>query len=271
MSRVERTPERAPDEDATRAASEAPVALATAAAGEAPVALVTGAAGGIGGAVAAAFAAAGHRVLAVDREGRGDDLLAADLTRDGEAAGAVAAALDRYGRLDVVACCHGGSGRRFGDGPVDECTEAGWDATLDLNLKSVFLVCRHAVPALRAGGGGAIVTLGSVLGLVGGDRDFSTHAYAAAKGALVALTRSMAITYAPDGIRCNVVCPALIATPMSSRAQADPEIRARLAELQPLTGDFGRPEDVAEAILHLATAPFTTGAVLTVDGGWTAR
>ena len=228
-----------------------------------PVALVTGAGGGIGGAVTAAFEAAGYAVLGVDRD-------VADLTDAEQAAGAVAAVVERYGRLDAVVCAHGGSGRRLGDGPVDECTEEGWDATLEMNLKSVYLVCRAAVPVLRASGGGAIVTVASVLGMVG-DRDFATHAYAASKGGLIALTRAMAITYAPDGIRCNVVCPGLIATPMSARAQADPAIRARLGELQPLTGDFGRPEDVAEAVLHLATVPFTTGSVLTVDGGWTAR
>ena len=127
------------------------------------------------------------------------------------------------------------------------------------------------MPKLRAAGGGAIVTVASALGLVGGDHDFSTHAYAASKGGVIALTRAMAVTYAPEGIRCNVVCPGLIATPMSRRAQDDPAVRARLPELQPLTGDFGRPEDVAEAALYLATAPFVTGAVLTVDGGWTAR
>ena len=242
-----------------------------------PVALVTGAGGGIGGAVTAAFAAAGHAVLAVDRVAAGVPAgervvsLVADLVSDGPAKAAVAAAIERFGRLDAVVCAHGGSGRAFGDGPVDECTEAGWDATLELNLKSVFLVCRHAVPALRAGGGGAIVTVASVLGLVGGDRDFATHAYAASKGAVVSLTRAMAVTYAADGIRCNAVCPGLIATPMSARAQGDPAIRARLAELQPLTGDLGRPEDVAQAVLYLATAPFATGSVLAVDGGWTAR
>lgn len=227
------------------------------------VALVTGARGGIGSAVVAAFEAAGHRVLGVDRD-------VADLTDAEQAAGAVAATVERHGRLDAVVCAHGGSGRRFGDGPVDECTEEGWDATLDMNLKSVYLVCRAAVPALRAAGGGAIVTVGSVLGMVG-DRDFATHAYAASKGGLIALTRAMAISYATEGIRCNVVCPGLIATPMSARAQGDPAIRARLGRLQPLTGDFGRPEDVADAVLYLATAPFATGTVLTVDGGWTAR
>ena len=227
------------------------------------VALVTGARGGIGSAVVAAFQAAGHRVLGIDRD-------EADLTDADQASAAVSGAVERFGRLDAVVCAHGGSGRRFGDGPVDECTEAGWDTTLEMNLKSVFLVCRAAVPALRVSGGGAIVTVASVLGLVG-DRDFATHAYAASKGGLIALTRAMAISYADDGIRCNVVCPGLIETPMSARAQGDPAIRARLAELQPLTGDLGRPADVAEAVLYLATSPFTTGSVLTVDGGWTAR
>ena len=223
-------------------------------------ALVTGAAGGIGGAVCAALSDAGYEVIAVDRE-------QADLTDEAQ----VAAVFDGLDRLDLVVCAHGGSGRRFGDGPVDECTLAGWEATLAMNLTSVFLVCRQAVPRLRANGGGAIVTVASVLGLVGGNRDFATHAYAAAKGALIALTRSMAVTYAAEGIRCNVVAPGLIATPMSARAQEDPAIRARLAELQPLTGDFGTPEDVAGAVAYLADAPFATGTVLAVDGGWTAK
>ena len=88
-----------------------------------------------------------------------------------------------------------------------------------------------------------------MLGLVGGDRDFATHAYAASKGAVISLTRvDGGRPMRADGIRCNVVCPGLIATPMSARAQADPAIRARLADLQPLTGDFGAPADVAEAV-----------------------
>jgi meso-butanediol dehydrogenase/(S,S)-butanediol dehydrogenase/diacetyl reductase len=198
-------------------------------------------------------------------EAAGFTVTGIDVDDDSEAA---FAGLDR---LDVLVCAHGISGRKLGDGPVDTCTEEAWDAVLDANLRSVFLYCKQAVPLLRAAGGGAIVTVSSVLGLVGGDDDFATHAYATSKAGLIGLTRAMATTYAKDGIRCNVVCPGLIATPMSRRAQEDEGIRARLPELQPLTGDFGRPEDVAQAAVYLATAPFVTGAVLTVDGGWTNR
>jgi meso-butanediol dehydrogenase / (S,S)-butanediol dehydrogenase / diacetyl reductase len=216
-------------------------------------AIVTGSRGGIGAATVSAFKAAGFAVHGLEVD---DD------------PGAVFGALDQ---LDVLVCAHGISGRKLGDGPVDECSEEAWDAVLDANLRSVFLYCKHAVPLLRASGGGAIVTVSSVLGLVGGDADFATHAYAASKAAVIGLTRAMSVSYAKDGIRCNVVCPGLIETPMSTRAQEDARIRARLTELQPLTGEFGRPEDVAQAALYLATAPFVTGAVLTVDGGWTAR
>lgn len=224
------------------------------------VALVTGAAGGIGSAVARAFEEAGAEVVRVDRED-GDLAREADVRR-------IFGSLER---LDVVFNGAGISGRSLGDGPVEDCTEAGWDAVLDTNLKSVFLCCKHAIPLLRAAGGGAIVNLASVLGLVGGDADFATHAYAASKAGIVGLSRSIAVHYAAEGIRCNAIAPGLIATPMSARAQADERIRARLPELQPLTGDFGSPEDVAEAAVYLAGARFVTGTVLPVDGGWTAR
>src|ERR687887_568255 len=156
------------------------------------------------------------------------------------------------------------SGRALGDGPVETCSLEAWDAVLDANLKSAFLCCKHAIPALRDSGGGAIINLGSVLGLVGAE-DFQTHAYAASKGGIVALTRAVAIAYAGDRIRCNAICPGLIETPMSERARNDPHVRERLKELQPLTGEPGSPEDVAEAALYLASAPFVTGAVLPVD------
>jgi meso-butanediol dehydrogenase/(S,S)-butanediol dehydrogenase/diacetyl reductase len=213
------------------------------------VAVVTGSRGGIGSAAVDAFGEAGFTVHGVDV----DD------------------AFPSLEQVDALVCAHGISGRRFGDGPVETCTDEAWKLVLDANLTSVFRYCKLAIPLLRASGGGAIVTVSSVLGLVGGDDEFATHAYATSKAAVIGLTRAMAVTYAKDNIRCNVICPGLIATPMSARAQADDRIRARLPELQPLTGDFGRPEDVAAAAVYLATAPFVTGAVLTVDGGWTAR
>jgi meso-butanediol dehydrogenase / (S,S)-butanediol dehydrogenase / diacetyl reductase len=212
-------------------------------------AVITGSSGGIGSATVGAFEDAGFVVHGVDA---GDTF-------------------PQLERLDALVCAHGISGRRYGDGPVDECTDEGWQTVLEANLTSVFRYARQAIPALRANGGGAIVTVSSVLGLVGGDADFATHAYAAAKAGVIGLTRAMAVHYAGEGIRCNVVAPGLIATPMSERAQSDERIVGRLAELQPLTGSFGTPEDVARACLYLATAPFVTGAVLTVDGGWTAK
>jgi len=216
-------------------------------------AVVTGSQGGIGSATVQAFEGAGFTVSGIDVD---DDAQAVF--------GGLAA-------LDVLVCAHGISGRTLGDGPVDTCSDEAWDTVLATNLRAVFVYCRQAIPLLRAAGGGAVVTISSVLGLVGGDDDFATHAYAASKAGVIGLTRAMAATYAMEGIRCNVVCPGLIETPMSRRAQEDAAIRARLPELQPVTGDFGKPEDVAQAALYLATAPFVTGAVLTVDGGWTAR
>jgi NAD(P)-dependent dehydrogenase (short-subunit alcohol dehydrogenase family) len=233
------------------------------------VALVTGAAGAIGQATMEAFREAGYAVVGADRRPGSD--VQGDLIDATAARAAVDAAVRRHGRLDAVVAAHGISGRSLGDGPVADCTEEAWDAVLAANLRSVYLLSRFAVPRLIEAGGGAFVAVGSVLGLVGGGDDFATHAYAASKAGLVGLVRAVAVTYARDGVRANVVAPGLIATPMSARAQADAGVRSRLPELQPLTGDFGRPEDVAQAALYLAQAEFATGTVLAVDGGWTAK
>jgi NAD(P)-dependent dehydrogenase (short-subunit alcohol dehydrogenase family) len=235
---------------------------------ETRVALVTGACGGIGTAVVVAFRDAGYEVVGADREPGSE--VTADLATAAGARDAVAAAAG-HGPLRAVVTAHGMSGRSLGDGPVTECSDESWDAVLGANLRSTFLVCREAVPRLIESGGGALVTVGSVLGLVGGDEDFDTIAYATSKAGIVGLTRAIAVRHAADGVRANVVAPGLIRTPMSRRAQEDARIRGRLRELQPLTGDLGRPEDVAQAALYLAQAEFVTGTVLTVDGGWTAR
>jgi NAD(P)-dependent dehydrogenase (short-subunit alcohol dehydrogenase family) len=237
------------------------------------VAIVTGGGSGIGLATAELFAKEGAHVVVFDIDPKGADSLRVDVTSAPEVESAVKAVMDTHGRLDILVNIAGGSGRKWGDGPADSCTLEGWEKTLALNLNSVFYCCKYALQAMLTHGQGVIVNVSSVLGMVGGDEDFATHAYASSKGAVISLTRSIASYYAPRGIRANVICPGLIATPMSQRAQESEMIRTRLPQLQPLTGGFGSPNDVAQAALYLASneSSFVTGSVLTVDGGWTVR
>ena len=237
------------------------------------VAIVTGGASGIGLATAELFAQEGAHVIVFDIHSKDTDSVHVDVTSAPEVESAIQTVIDKQGRLDILVNVAGGSGRKWGDGPADSCTLEGWDKTLALNLDSVFYCCKYGLQVMLAQAGGVIVNVSSVLGMVGGDEDFATHAYASSKGAVISLTRSIASYYAPRGIRANVICPSLIATPMSQRARESEHIRSRLPHLQPLTGDFGSPKDVAQAALYLASdeSSFVTGSVLTVDGGWTAR
>lgn len=237
------------------------------------VAIVTGGASGIGLATAELFAQEGARVIVFDIHPKNTDSLRVDVTSPPEVESAIKNVVNTHGRLEILVNVAGGSGRKWGDGPADSCTLEGWEQTLTLNLDSVFYCCKYALQAMLTQGRGVIVNVSSVLGIVGGDEDFATHAYASSKGAVISLTRSIASYYAPRGIRANVICPSLIATPMSQRAQESERIHLRLPQLQPLTGDFGSPKDVAHAALYLASdeSSFVTGSVLTVDGGWTVR
>ena len=237
------------------------------------VAVVTGGARGIGLATAQTFAEEGARLIVFDINVSESNAMRVDVTSASQVESAIKNVFDKYGRLDILINVAGGSGRQWGDGPTDSCTLDGWEKTLSLNLDSVFYCCKYALQMMSPQGHGAIVNVSSVLGMVGGDEDFATHAYASSKGAVISLTRSIASYYASRGIRANVICPSLIATPMSQRARESEKIRSRLRQLQPLTGDFGSPRDVAQAALYLASdeASFVTGSVLTVDGGWTVR
>jgi NAD(P)-dependent dehydrogenase (short-subunit alcohol dehydrogenase family) len=237
------------------------------------VAIVTGGGSGIGLATAQLFVEEGADVLVFDINVSDIASARVDVTSASEVETAIKDVHNRYGRIDILVNVAGGSGRKWGDGPADSCTLEGWEKTLALNLNSVFYCCKYALQTMSPQGHGVIVNVSSVLGMVGGDEDFATHAYASSKGAVISLTRSIASYYAPRGIRANVICPGLIATPMSQRAQESEHIRSRLPQLQPLTGDFGSPNDVAQAALYLASdeSSFVTGSVLTVDGGWTVR
>ncbi|HJQ13750.1 MAG TPA: SDR family oxidoreductase [Anaerolineales bacterium] len=236
------------------------------------VVVVTGGASGIGLATAQLFSEEGARVVIMDIN-PAHDSLRVDVTSASEVESAIKEVVRKHGQIDILVNVAGGSGRKWGDGPADSCTLEGWEKTFALNLNSVFYCCKYALQVMLTQGHGVIVNVSSVLGMVGGDEDFATHAYASSKGAVISLTRSIASYYAPQRIRANVICPSLIATPMSQRAQESKLIRARLSQLQPLTGDFGSPGDVAQAALYLASdeSSFVTGSVLTVDGGWTVR
>lgn len=204
------------------------------------------------------------------------DFLAGDLTEEATAAQAVERCVERFGRIDGGFNVAGISGRRYGDGPIHEATADGWDATLDTNLKSMFLMCRALVRQMLAqvpgpsGERGAILNMASVLGFSPSPRLFGTHAYAASKGAIVAMSRSMASYYAPSKIRVNVVAPGLVRTRMSQRAQGDPVVLDYVARKQPLKGGMLEPDDVASVAAFLLSddARAITGEVVAVDGGW---
>jgi NAD(P)-dependent dehydrogenase (short-subunit alcohol dehydrogenase family) len=208
------------------------------------------------------------RELGADARG-----LAADATEAGSAERAVERAVEAFGRLDALYHVAGGSGRSRGDGPLHELTDEGLDHTLDLNLKSLMRSNRAAVRQfLRQGDGGCILNMGSVLGWSPSPGHFASHAYAAAKAAILGFSRSIASYYAAHDIRVNVLAPALFETPMAQRALTDPAILDFVRRKQPLAGGrAGRPDDAEGAALFLLSraARYVTGQVLAVDGGWT--
>ena len=251
--------------------------------------LVTGSTG-IAAAAAEALAAEGARVFITSRNPEHAEQLAAAITAvGGEAAwqaadladetaveSVVEACVSAFGRLDCVYNVAGLSGRRFGDGPLDEMTFDGWQQTLANNATSQFLVCRAAVrrmlgqqPAAN-GQRGAILNMSSTIARHPAKRHFATHAYAASKGAIESFSLGIAAYYAPHGIRVNVIAPSLVATPMSERAQGDAEIMAYVAARQPLAKGALQPHDLVGAALFLLSddALMITGQVLTVDAGW---
>ena len=246
---------------------------------EGRVAIVTGAATGIGRASAVLFARAGARVALADV--RPDELaaaaaevraaggevttIAADLARPEDCAAVVEGAVRAFGRLDVL-LNNAGVGTMVVGGTVESIALERWDLALDVNVRAIYLVSRAAVPHMR-GRGGAIVNISSVSAFRG-SVDRPSHAYAASKGAVLALTRAMAASYGRDGIRVNAICPGVIRTRLTADIVDGAERAAKEGRGIPL-GRVGEPEDIARCALFLASddAGFVSGAALVADGG----
>jgi meso-butanediol dehydrogenase / (S,S)-butanediol dehydrogenase / diacetyl reductase len=240
---------------------------------EGRVCVVTGVASGLGQAVARELAAEGGVVLGCDvQDPEGEATMAnvggyrhADVSREGEVEALIGAAIERHGRLDVMI----NNAAIQIERELVETTEEQLDRVLGTNLKGVFFGCKHAVRAMRPGGGGAIVNIASILALVG---DGILAAYCAAKGGVLGITRATAVQYGADGIRCNAICPGDIDTPLVQAyfdTAADPAaLRAEVSAEYPL-GRIARPGEVARAVVFLASddASFMSGQPLVVDGG----
>jgi NAD(P)-dependent dehydrogenase (short-subunit alcohol dehydrogenase family) len=246
------------------------------------VAIVTGAASGIGRATAELFGREGARLALVDRDGPGLEAVegslraagaaargfAADVAEAGAADEVVAACLHDWGRIDALVTAAGIS---LG-GTVATTTPEAWEQVFRVNVLGTFLWIRAVVPSMASRRAGAIVTVASQLALAGGR---GNTAYVASKGAVISLTRSVALEHAADGIRANVLVPGAIETPMLERSlgrSPDPAAaRAARRDRHPM-GRFGRPQEVALAALYLVSddSSFTTGSLLAVDGGWLA-
>jgi NAD(P)-dependent dehydrogenase (short-subunit alcohol dehydrogenase family) len=247
------------------------------------VAIVTGAGSGIGEAIAQLFAEEGAKVVAVDwnrergekttdairSQGGESKFHYADVSNGRDVENMVAATVETYGRLDIL----------VNDAAVQimaklvDTTEEVWDRIHSVNLKGVFFGCKFAIPAMLRCGGGSIINLASILGFVG-DPDLA--AYCAAKGGVIALTKVAALTYGPQGVRINCICPGDVSTPMVEayfNSDADPaRFRSEVFSNYALRR-IASPKDIAESALFLASdaSSFITGSSLVVDGGLTVK
>ncbi|PKQ29652.1 MAG: short chain dehydrogenase [Actinobacteria bacterium HGW-Actinobacteria-10] len=248
---------------------------------EGKVALVTGAGSGIGRESALAFSRAGAKVvvsdIAVDggeetvrmiTDAGGDAIFVeCDVAQEGDVKALVAKTVETYGKLD---CAHNNAGIEGMAGPCAECTEENWDRTIGINLKGVWWCCKYEIPEMLRNGGGAIVNTSSVAGLVG---FAGIPAYTASKHGVVGLTKTIALDYAKENIRCNAVCPGVIHTPMVDRfSGGTQEGLDAMAAMEPV-GRLGQPSEIADAVVYLCSdqASFVTGIAMPVDGAFVAQ
>ena len=244
---------------------------------EGKVALISGGARGMGAEEALLFAREGAKVVIADVLEEGRDIAAQigggqaifarlDVTNEGDWQRAVSLAEEVYKRLDILVNNAGVSAV----GGIEDTTVEEWDRVMSVNAKGVFLGTKYAIPAMQRAGGGSIINISSQLGIVAMNE--SSPQYIASKGAVRLLTKSTAIQYAADGIRCNSVHPGPIVTPMTEGRRSDPAVRELMTSRIPL-GRYGEAIDVAYGVLYLASdeASFVTGSELVIDGGWVAQ
>lgn len=245
--------------------------------------VIIGGTSGLGFSAANAFINNGAKVVVVGRNaenclsseinlGENAKAIIGDAANPKTAINAIDTCISEFGGFDGLYHVAGGSGRKFGDGPLHKLTLKGWNKTFELNLTSLMLSNQAAIKKfLELGQAGTILNMSSVLGFSPSPHFFVTHAYAAAKSAVTGFTKSLASYYAKDNIRINLLAPALVATPMSERASKDEQIMNFIKTKQPLDGGRnGKPEDLDGAAVYFMSnaSNFTTGQTLYVDGGW---
>jgi NAD(P)-dependent dehydrogenase (short-subunit alcohol dehydrogenase family) len=224
------------------------------------VAIVTGGARGIGAATVRLFAGQGANVVSLDVTS------GCDVTDERAVMQAFAQAEREHGGIDLLVNNAGRANRK----PATELTSAEWQEVIDLNLNAVFLCSRTAMPYMKKRGGGAIVNLASIMGFSGGI--FPNASYQATKGAVVNLTRALALEWAADNIRVNAVAPTFVRTDLTTPLFSNPELMKRVMHHTPL-GRLPEPDEIAAAILYLCSGPARciTGITLPVDSGFLAR
>jgi NAD(P)-dependent dehydrogenase (short-subunit alcohol dehydrogenase family) len=240
------------------------------------VVVITGAGSGMARSAAKLFHSEGAQLVLADISGKeaetagelGDRAVAinTDVTKDAQVRAMIDCAISTYGRLDALLNVAGSPGQQVS---LAETSEELFDQMVDINLRGVFLGMKHAIPHMLKQGAGSIVNVASTAALIAAPK---LGAYAAAKAGVVALTRTAAVEYGRLGIRCNAICPGPFNTPMTAAAALeDPSVGEYFANLVPM-GRIGEPEEIAEALLYLASAraSYVNGAVLPVEGGQTA-
>lgn len=245
------------------------------------VAIITGGGTGIGEEISKVFAKEGAKVVITGRrkevldklvseiKGAGGDALAVagSVTEESDIQQAVQSTLKAFGRIDLLV---NNAGNLFHAGPLHKTTDEIWNQTIDIFLNGVFRFKRAVIPVMIRQGGGTILNISTIAGLraIPG---FPAHAYAAAKAGVIMLTKTVALQYAKEKIRCNCICPGGVDTPGVAAMTKDPEMRAGFNSMHPI-GRMGLPDEIAQAALYLCSeeASWTTGTIMSVDGGLSA-